>query len=330
MAVIQYKCDVCEREIDIPQNKRGLEVMQRCIITNGCRGKLHQTRIKRDHVVGNFPDRVPNLEDYRNRQTLYNHKQSIRLSTWVITHNLGIIPNIQIFVERPKDVNLNEIDISVIDPNTLIEFTEITPENIDIVDGNTIEVSFLNPEKGVAQCITTNTKSNTVEVVEATLDIVYSLLSIGNEFTIATLDNNINIDIVITFITPENDQIEKYYTVDNLSIKSAWSDIPQAFISGRKYTVRSFDIGFLNGIPNGSSLYLSKMVNGDKISFETNEVLSLLTNSPYEVQDKDVDVLLDLSNITSTKSVTGLIYSKSDIQVDVNKLIYIFPSIIRV
>ncbi|KKL11760.1 hypothetical protein LCGC14_2542580, partial [marine sediment metagenome] len=41
MAIVVYKCDLCQRKIELAQNKEGLEVTGRCIITDGCLVFVH-------------------------------------------------------------------------------------------------------------------------------------------------------------------------------------------------------------------------------------------------------------------------------------------------
>ena len=68
MAIVVYNCDTCKREVELPQNKEGLEVIQRCIITAGCRGKLYQTDLKLNHIRGKLPDSVIGLVDWSQRE----------------------------------------------------------------------------------------------------------------------------------------------------------------------------------------------------------------------------------------------------------------------
>jgi len=333
MAVIQYQCDVCDRIIDLPQNKKGLEVIQRCIITDGCRGKLSQLAIKLDHLRGSFPDRVKNLNDYVQRQTLYNHRQSVKLEQWDIVHNLGVAPSIQIFVERPKDVNLNEIDLTVVDPNSLVEFFEVDPESVEIVDGNHIKVNFEQPEKGIVQLIAKSTKPKVFDnspILDDSAAVIE--LTHNSELTIATKSDDASINLVLTFTTPTGLIYDRPYTVDNVSIDSAWSDFDEALIAGTKYTIRSFDFKdndpiFNTDIPSGSSVYI-KSING--ASLERREVLGLLTNYPYEVQDKNVDQYVDFFNINVDNLASQIIFNENDLLIETKSLSSVFPSILRI
>ena len=339
MAVIQYQCDICDRIIDLPQNKKGLEVIQRCTITDGCRGKLSQLAIKLDHLRGNFPERVKNLNDFVQRQTLYNHQQAVKIDQWDIVHNLGVAPSIQVFVERPKDVNLNEIDITVIDPNSLVELFEIEPDSIEIVNGNRIKVNFEQPEKGIVQLIAKSTKPKVLDdspVVDDVLPVIE--LTYNSELTIATKNDDVSINLVLTFKTPTGLLYDKSYTINNVSINSAWSDFDEALIAGAKYTIRSFNFKdndpiFNTDIPSGSSVYIKSIDTEPSTlprALERREVLGLLTNYPYEVQDKNVEQFVDFFSINENNLASQIIFNENDLLIESKSLSSVFPAILRI
>ena len=84
MAIVVYKCDVCDREIEILQNPEGLETVGRCVITDGCRGNLYQIDTKQDFIRGKFPETVAGLTDWTQRKVLYDHTQSVATFQWRI------------------------------------------------------------------------------------------------------------------------------------------------------------------------------------------------------------------------------------------------------
>ena len=65
MAVVQFLCDTCKRTIEIPQDPRKLEVIKRCVITEGCRGNLLQQRVFQNFVRGRPTEPVTGLEDWQ-------------------------------------------------------------------------------------------------------------------------------------------------------------------------------------------------------------------------------------------------------------------------
>ena len=159
MAVVVYKCDTCEREIEKPQNVDGLEVISRCVITLGCRGKLYQVDYKQDFIRGRNPEPVAGLDDWFKRKALYNHTQTIEANTWTVTHNMGIHPSVQVFVEVGGG-----------------ELVEAQPSAINIISPDKLEIEFGKDDRGldifrtgVAQLIARSTRpisDTAVDLVE--------------------------------------------------------------------------------------------------------------------------------------------------------------------
>lgn len=331
MAVIEYQCDVCNRIINLPQNKKGIEIIQKCIITDKCRGELHSIGVKLDHLRGNFPDRVASLNDYKQRQSLYNHTQAVKLEVWEIKHNLGVIPSLQVFVERPKDIDLNSIDINIIDPNTLIEHVELSPSKIETINGNITHIHFEQPEKGYAQLIAKSTRHKQVKDVTTIKNNIPNIQITNNsELTIATLNDNPVVTLIFDFISSSGNVTEIVYVVDNASIISAWSDYDKVFIKGRKYVVRSFNFYdgqtvFGNEIPDGSTITLKQI---DGVDIEAEQVLVLLSSAPFNVIDKIKDSYIDLGLIKDEKY--SVIYEKGDLQVERTYVSLVYPHIIKI
>jgi len=125
MAIVVYKCDTCKRDIELIRNIEGLETVQRCVITLGCRGKLYQTKVHPDFTRAALPTDVLGLDNWLQRKVLHNHEQTIESTEWLVTHELGTFPAISVFVDRPTTE----------DPNNR---EEILPTDIRIVDNDTL------------------------------------------------------------------------------------------------------------------------------------------------------------------------------------------------
>jgi len=329
MSVIQYQCDTCNRIIDIPQNTNGLEVIQNCIITDGCHGKLSQIDVKLDHIRGNFPSKVDNLNDYIQRKILYNHKQSIKLTEWNIIHNLGIAPFIQIFIERPKIIeDLENVDLTNTD--SLVELIETEPDYIEIISINEIRVGFPRPEKGIAQLIAKS--SNKKQIIASTLvdtKINYVQLSNTSEVTIGTLDDSNNITLDIMFYLPDGSTSLISYTVDNNpSINSPWVDYNKIY-NGKTYTVRSFNLfdEDFSTVETGSSFSI-EAINGLQVN--KNDLLFLLTKYPYSTNDKIIDKYLDIYDVDDTNSLNTTLYNNGEMSINEEKITKIYPYIKKV
>ena len=64
MSTVTYKCNVCKREIKKLENKSGLTVFSRCIITEGCRGNLNKISVDPDNIRESFPAPVSGIKSY--------------------------------------------------------------------------------------------------------------------------------------------------------------------------------------------------------------------------------------------------------------------------
>lgn len=283
MTVIVYKCDTCNRDVALPQNKQGLESIGRCIITQGCRGKLHQSDVKPDFVRGTFPPSVPNLTDWTQRRVLYTHTQTVKSKQWKVVHNLGVKPTIQVFI-----VNLYG------------QQEEIFPDKITTIDLNQVMIEFSQLESGVAQC-TSSSSANTINQEITMINNITTLqLSSSSELTIATLATNASVTLDLTF-KADTDQVVQY-TVDNSpSIISPWRDTSKVLIKNKSYVVRSFQILnslILDGtIRNGVAVNFTML---DAAPINNESVLILLANPPFQTADKINNMYVNTSRIDSS------------------------------
>ena len=82
-----YKCDTCNRKVRVATSKDGIDVVQRCIITHGCKGKLYRVRDARDvNSTSAFPAEVPGVQDWFQRRVVYDHSQPIKSQKWYYYH----------------------------------------------------------------------------------------------------------------------------------------------------------------------------------------------------------------------------------------------------
>lgn len=96
-----YECDVCNRRTRVATSSEGIDVVQRCIITKECTGKLHKVTDIRDiNATSSFPPEVAGVQDWFQRRVLYNHTQNIKSSTWTIQHNLQNKPVVYVYTTK--------------------------------------------------------------------------------------------------------------------------------------------------------------------------------------------------------------------------------------
>jgi len=301
MAIVVYKCDVCKREIELQRNITGLERVNRCTVTLGCRGKLYQTKNLPDYIRGNMPDEVSGLDDWQPRRVLYNHTQTIARDTWTIEHDLGTNPSISVFVKRPLE-------------NDLEHQEEITPTDVVIVDKNTLTLVFDRAWSGVAQLVARQTDPDLLHPVTTTAaveTVAYQRLTNSGEITIATTvalgDPEGNVYIDATFTNTIGVQYTKTFTVDSYpSIDSPWSDVGRVVVKGKVYKVRSFNLiipEIIGGeVVSGSTIKLTNISfsgsPGGSQPIAAGQVLLLLASDPYTTFDKITNKFIDVADTT--------------------------------
>jgi len=288
---------VCKREIEIQRNEKGIERIQRCTITHGCRGKLYQTKVLPDYVRGSIPPDIVGLDNWQQRRVLYDHEQTIERTSWTITHNLGTLPTVFVYVKRP----------TLDDPNHL---EEITPQDIIVNDVNTITVVFDRAWSGVAQLVARQSDPHLLQPIVVTETTIVPPLQVSNngEITIATRSATNYVGIELTYSTTQGDTKILSYAVDNQpSINSAWSDYDKVVVKGKVYTVRSFDgvtADMTSGdISTGSTFTFSHLnpTDGGSTGYrdiQPSEVILLLSSSPHETVDKITTRFVDVAVVT--------------------------------
>jgi len=321
MAIVVYKCDVCKREIEKERNINGLENIQRCTITHGCRGKLYQTQVLADFVRGSLPDAVAGLDDWRQRKVLYNHEQTIERDEWVIEHNLGTFPSVSVFINLPTED----------DPDNTVE---IIPEDTVIVDEDTLLLRFsrawsglvqlvarqsdpdlLRPFIGVSADTTTNqqisvTNENVIEVTVAT--------------RVSTVNENPTILLGIEYTTVENAIMTKdYITYTDITQDigvdqsvSPWQGSDKVIIKGKIYTIRSFN-AFVSEmqdetIGSGSYFRFVSIDDGSGTrSIEQDEVYLIFAKEPYAKVDKLNNKYIDVFDVDLTNNQFSFIFDSN-------------------
>ena len=322
MTVVVYKCPVCDRTIDIVQNEQGLETVGRCVITDGCRGKLYQLSVKQDFRRGGYPDAVAGLIDWTQRKVLYDHTQSVADSEWLIEHKLGVYPSVQVFVDTPSG-----------DGTVLVE---ATPDSITVVDENNVIVNLSREESGVAQCVGRSSKPviANVRVEETTTEVALFQMSGNSEITIATTDTSENITLVLSFTTPDGRTVDLTYTVDDVpSITSPWSDTDRIFFHEKAYVIRSFSgvdqVSITDGtVSDSSSFYIKSIdVGSGARSLFNEELILLLADSPYSEVDKRRSSFVDPTLIGADEASFSFFYENGEFWVYDNLVETVFPPI---
>lgn len=312
-----YRCDTCSRKIRVPTNRHSFDVVQRCIITKNCVGKMHKVFTRKEaNEVSSIADDVPNISNWFQRKVFYSHTQSIEKDTWTIIHNLANKPMLQVFVYQLVD-----------NAETLVE---VQPSAVEVVDSNTIIVRFPRAYKGVVQCVAT-ASANTINpsiAVEVEETTAFTLTNNG-EITIATLDSTSPVTRKLSYKAGSTVEIEYNNIDDQPSLLSSWVGSSAVYIGGRKYTVRSFNI---RSHPNAAAIFAAGTItNGSQVWFsggvsaQSGENLILLGQSPFAPVDKIVNRYVDVASISLTQP--ELTYKSGEITCNTSIIKSTYPHI---
>jgi hypothetical protein len=320
MAIVVYRCNTCKREIEFVRNPRGLETLQKCTITHGCRGTLTQIKVYPDYQRASIPDDVIGLDNWSQRRIIYNHTQGVPSREWLIDHYLNGFPSVIVFIDRPTED----------DPNNQ---EEITPEKITYLNPNSLLLTLDSEFSGVAQVIARSSNSSVGRTVQEEVQLFQA--TIGGELTIATSTapvgsepaNPTNIAFQLRYATNEGYYIFNDYLVDNEpTYTSPWDDFTDVIIKGRVYRTRTFN--FFNaeiasgGIKPGSLISITGIDKTYDVNnppgtsgvynyrpLRRNEIFLLLANSPYSNIDKITDKAFDLYYTQEASGAKYLVYN---------------------
>jgi hypothetical protein len=315
-----YECDVCNRRTRVPLNKYSFDVVQRCIITQSCPGKLH--RVIQNKDINSTPAITPavaGLQDWFQRRVLFTHQQQIESSEWRIIHNLGNHPTIQVFVKQLVDGN--------------VVYTETSTFTVRTVDLNTTYITFPAPIAGLAQCVSYTSRNKTnAAIQQPTVAAVRDDFQLSNrgEITIATLIDSPSIALTVSYRHPAT-SIEYpvlYPEVDDSpSVLSPWIGASIVFIAGKRYTVRSFNI-----TPTDNTALPA--VNGSQLSFTmpapggVGKNLILLGVPPFSVPDRVINEYIDIATLSTTQP--EVYYNAGEIHSAPQVIKSVYPLIVAV
>lgn len=327
MAIVEFKCDTCKRTIQLQRNIEGLEKIQRCTITHGCRGKIYQVNVYRDYIRGELPDDVEGLDNWVQRKVLHTHFQAIERDEWVVQHNMGTNPIVSVYVDRPIEGDLENRE-------------KITPEDIVIVDKNSIIIRFDRPWSGLAQLVGRQSDPALLQPTEraTTQAIEPYQMSLSGEITIATRISSIgdepSISLLVEYDTSQTRLQYTYAADDQPSINSAWVDYDRIVVRGKLYTVRSFNAlvpEMVSGaIGNGAQMrFVGVDSNNDQTVEDINrgDILILLASEPFQSVDKIQDKFIDVNDAVTQQNISGLFYNSGEFFADPTIVKTIYPTI---
>lgn len=351
MAVVVYQCDTCKRETYRQQNRRGLDVISRCIITSGCHGKLNLQEVKPSYAIGHATTPVIGLADWSARKVLFTYHQGFLKKTWEISHKLNNQPSVTVYVYKD---GLNS--------TTLVKEE---PESIVYTSNDTITLTFRNAVTGIAQCQARSASDGQnittlipVDTTPTDANVFSTDRSFGitngmdaGELTLATRVGTVaisgfaptqEIQLTAHFLSPTDlseiavPVVMTMRTVNNTPVDttgSPWAGSKYATIRGRKYLLRSVNLHTdgnltLRGIPQGAPCYFTVKYLGQDRTLVEDEMLILTSSHPHHSVDRNYSEIADLAKLTKDKATAYTSYVDDDLLGNTSLLEEIFPSII--
>lgn len=320
MSTIQYKCNVCKRDVELLENQQGLTIVGRCVLTNGCMGKM-QPQGRNPYNVREsynyFDDALSELYEFNSRNKFFKHDQINSNTIWRVKHNLNNHPLVVVFV------------------NTLngIEKLDNSSYSVVYVDSNNLAITLTN-SSGVAHCIARSSNKDSVIVSSVTQDMTQ--ITVGGTFSFAIpklltkLDPPIptptptvtlpldlydigDIELEIGITKPNEEEVVCFESIPADQVSSPWIGTNEIMIRNRRnYYVKMKNIlqftTFNNAnftfsdIPDGTKIRFIRINYGTGIkqSIPSRGAFVLLSKNPHKIPDKILDNILDLGEIIDT------------------------------
>lgn len=366
MATISYKCDTCKRSIELVENPQGFTTVGKCVITNGCIGRLYRTERNPNNVRESAPSFVSGLDNYVPRRAFYEFAQTLASDKWKVTHNMGILPSTFVYLQQ-------EDGTFVLSDNSTYK---VAP-----VGKNTVLVTFPKKVRGIIQCVA----KSTVPIVPATVlpesaqfqvsatgVITFAVpkyltqirgqipqvsaptvtptltpsptptqTPINMPLNLCEESNTIQIEIEIT--KPNEDPFVCFEDVANITdSRSPWNGWGEVLVGKRRnYCLRSIDLlklkvfGNANlqpgDIPDGTRIRFLRIDygTGRKEAIPSRGLLMLLAKSPYAYADKIKDRLVDVGELIGD-TPDYFVYRRGELFLDESKVERSYPDISRV
>lgn len=349
MATIKYKCDTCKREIEIIEKPYNMNVFAKCIITEGCKGKLSRLSRNLDNFRSSLPKPVDNLIDYSKRKVFYEHRQNLIGTVWKIKHNLGIAPAVEVYVSNNGNfINLNFDDYE-----------------IKIIDKNTIHIIHATPQTGIVHCIARSTvndyimETNTnVELFQVTTNglFVFAFPKYVTHYTINppnqppsplpidTANPPKPIRIEVSIIQPNKEEVICVETIPNtINNNTPWLNWNEILLRKRRnYVVKTKSIFSFNRTLQLDSITESDISPNTQIRFlridygtgdlqpiDQDGLLILISKAPYHSIDKIKDSVIDINNVLFS-DFNHFIYKDGEVFTAANNIETIYPEIQRI
>lgn len=350
MATISYNCDTCKRSVELVENPYGFTVVGKCVITNGCSGRLYRTERNPNNLRESAPKYVAGLDNYVPRKAFFEYTQSLASDKWNINHNMGVLPSTSVYM---------------LSASGKYELVDNRTYKVVAIDKNNLSIVFPTKVSGLVQCIAKSTvpsipptvapdateyqvSSNGV-ITFAVPKYITQLRGSGPSptptvalpFNLCTDDNTIEIEIEIT--KPNEDPFVCFEAIPNvMSNVSPWNGWGEVLIGKRRnYCVRTVEflklkvLGEANlrpsDIPDGTRVRFLRIDygTGRKEVIPSRGLLMLLAKKPHAYADKVKDHIVDVGELIGD-TPDYFVYRNGELFLDETKVEKTYPDISRV
>ena len=366
MATISYKCDTCKRGVELVENPQGFTVMGKCVITNGCRGRLYKTERNPNNVRESAPSYVSGLNNYVPRRSFFQFSQTLPSNKWKVSHNMGVLPSVFVYLQQ--------------DDGSFVQ-QDNSAYTISPIDKDNLFINFPTKFKGIVQCVA----KSTVPLVPSTLPLDVSLFQVSAKGVITfavpkfltqvsgsvppsvtpkvtpTITPSVTptstpfalplnlcapgatIQIEIEITKPNEDPFVCFEDIENLvDSRSPWFGWGEALVGKRRtYCPRTADLMKLKvfgdadleygDIPNGTRIRFLRIDygTGRKEKIPSRGLLMFLSKSPFENVDKVKDRLIDVGELIGDNP-DYFIYQDGELYIEESQVEKTYPDIARV
>ncbi len=348
MSTIQYKCNVCKREVELLEKQQGLTIVGRCILTNGCMGKMKPLARNPYNVretYNYFDNEIEELLEFNSRNKFFKHEQINANTVWRIKHDLNNHPFVVVFINTSNGIQ--KLDNS--------SYT------VNYTDANNLTIQLDNVS-GVAHCISrtsnadsilppTNTQNMTQVTVGGTFSFaIPKLLTKFDSTPTITPTPSLPVDLYdigdiqleIGITKPNEEEIVCFEDIPVEQVTSPWIGTNEILIRNRRnYYVKmknilqftTFDNANLTftDIPNGTKLRFIRINYGAGIeqTIPSRGAFILLSRPPHKIPDKTLDNILDLGEIIDTQ-YWHMTYVDGEVYIDSEAIENTYPQIRKV
>jgi hypothetical protein len=279
--------------------------LRRCIITQNCKGTLSKQLSNNTNVI---PASVPGMQDWEQRNALFVYKQTIAKSNWIFSHNMGLVPILQVYINTVKNGKV------LLTPTISYKTTILSPYQL--------QITFDQQHTGIVQCVSSNAiPIGPVDRVAPISSMASStLISNNGIITVGILESIQPQSTHITFSTATGTQTIQYKYLPDPNIKSPWHDFYNILVNNKIYNIYTINLNGLS-IQTGSTLSFFDI---NDVLLNGSQLIILMASSPFTNNDK-----ITTSTLFVQSDVPQLIYNNQMIYGITSYIQPVFPYIIE-